>query len=129
MVIEATAIELPLLVASLPASAWASASELTVISSEGSLNQNFVFSWEEESGGKEKKSNLKKGVNPDDSCQQKIKKLKKKSLKKKEKERTWTTVANIVTFLSFASDGAVHLGFGLFLAPLCGDSYRQFVQG
>ena len=44
------------------------------------------------------------------------KKLKKteKSLRKKiKKERTWTTVANIRT--SFASDGAVHLGFGRFL--------------
>ena len=29
------------------------------------------------------------------------------------KEQTWTTVANIFTFLSFASDGAVLLGLSL----------------
>ena len=45
----------------------------------------------------------------------KLKKMKKSLRKKIKKERTWTTVASILTVLSFASDGAVHLGFGRFL--------------
>ena len=63
-------------------------SELTVISSAESFTQNFVFSWGERVGEKE-------------MC--------------KEKKQTWTTVANIFTFLPDASDGAVHLGFYQFL--------------